>query len=99
MIPKEEARFGTLPATPWNFTGHLGNLQATLYNVNFQPTRLGISPVFPLPPLHVPSGKPKPHLSAKEVPSCEESDSHMSRTVQTGRSCPTPFECTSLSSF
>ena len=47
MVPKEEARFGTLPATPWNFTGHLGTLQATLSNVNFQLTRFGTSPVFP----------------------------------------------------
>ena len=48
MVPNEEARFGTLPATPWNLTGHLRTLQATLSNVNSKLTRFGTSPVFPL---------------------------------------------------
>ena len=48
MVPKEEARFGNLPATHWQFTGRLGSLQAALYTVNSQLTRFGNSPVFPL---------------------------------------------------
>ena len=53
MVPKEEARFGNLPATHWQFTGRLGSLQAAVYTVNSQLTRFGNSPVFPLHKLYL----------------------------------------------